>query len=55
MNRMTDWKVAGTLANGEVFSVIVRALYGYRAMTTAEKLVGKIATASAMRVEHLPK
>jgi hypothetical protein len=36
--------------NGEKFAVIVTALYGYRAMVEAEKVVGKIKAGSAVRV-----
>lgn len=54
MNKRGNFQVAGTLANGEVFKVIVSALYGYDAMRTAEKQVGKIKVGSAMRVEHFP-
>jgi len=52
MNKLGNFQVAGTLANGEAFKVIVTALYGYDAMKKATAKVGKIATASAMRVEH---
>ena len=54
MNRKGNFQVAGTLVNGEVFRVIVSALYGYDAMRNAEKVVGKIKVGSAMRVEHFP-
>jgi hypothetical protein len=55
MNRKGNWQVAGTLANGNVFRVIVSALYGYDAMRVAEyKLGSKIKVGSAMRVEHFP-
>jgi hypothetical protein len=49
MNRMTEWNVGGTLANGEKFAVVVVAPYGYRAMVEAEKVVGKIKAGSAVR------
>ena len=51
MNRMTEWNVGGYLMNGEKFAVIVTALYGYRAMVEAEKIVGKIKAGSAVRIE----
>ena len=54
MNRLTDWQVAGTLANGERFAVVVSGWYGYDAMKNAKKIVGKIASGCAIRVEHFP-
>ena len=50
MNRLTDWKVGGTLANGESFSIVVPGWYGYDAMRNAEKIVGKIKAGCAVRV-----
>jgi len=52
MNKQGDFQVAGILANGEKFSVIVNALYGYEAMKKAKAIVGQIKSGSAMRVEH---
>jgi hypothetical protein len=52
MNKLGNFQVAGTLANGETFKVIVTALYGYDAMRKATAKVGKITKGSAMRIEH---
>jgi hypothetical protein len=50
MNKLSHFKVAGTLANGSPFSTTVIAMYGYDAIKKATAIVGKVATASAMRV-----
>lgn len=50
MNKLGNFQVAGTLANGDAFKVIVSALYGYDAIKKATAIVGNVATASAMRV-----
>ena len=52
MNKLSHFTVAGTLATGKAFSTTVVALYGYDAIKKATAIVGKIATASAMRVSE---
>ena len=51
MNRLTKWSVGGMLANGERFSIVVEGWYGYDAMRNAAKVVGKIKTGCAVRIE----
>ena len=51
MNRLTKWSVGGMLANGEHFSIVVEGWYGYDAMRNAAKVVGKIKTGCAVRIE----
>jgi hypothetical protein len=52
MNKISLFKVAGTLANGSPFSTTVIAMYGYDAIKKATAKVGKVATASAMRIQQ---
>ena len=52
MNKLGNFQVAGTLSNGDAFKVIVTAMYGYDAIKKATAKVGKVATASAMRIQQ---
>lgn len=52
MNKRSDYQVSGVKANGDVFTLIVRASYGYEATKKAKAIVGSVKVIGAMKVDN---